>query len=156
MLDLCTTLGHLLDLTTLPHANLVGKCELRPQTPHGSWELMLRAPLTVLLLISSDNTRSLLVNFAGIPGLILTGLRPEPRNFFYSHCRVKPHAHVVVASLLIKSEANINLIVSFANIEAVGDVGIARDLKSDSEETTSTSREINKAMEARQGYGYAS
>lgn len=54
----------------------------------------------------------------------------------------------MVALSRTESEANINLIISSANTEVVGDTSIARDSESDFEETTSTLQEINEAIEA--------
>lgn len=80
-------------------------------------------------------------------GQILTRLKKEPKNFFYSCCKIRPRSWVVLASSRVKNDAGINLITALANTRIVGDAGIARSSGSDSEDTTRISREINKAME---------
>ncbi|KAK5843209.1 hypothetical protein PVK06_005657 [Gossypium arboreum] len=61
--------------------------------------------------------------------------------------KIRPRLWEVVASPWAESDTDINLLAAPANIRIVGDVATVHSSGSDSKESTSTSREINEAME---------
>ncbi|KAH1096946.1 hypothetical protein J1N35_013867 [Gossypium stocksii] len=80
-------------------------------------------------------------------GRILTGLKEEPRNFYYNYIRIKLCPRVVLGSQWVGSGPYINLIIVISNVRIVGDRGTTHNLESDTEETNSTLQELNEAMD---------
>ncbi|KAH1039282.1 hypothetical protein J1N35_041025 [Gossypium stocksii] len=82
-------------------------------------------------------------------GLILTGCKEEPRNFFCSFYRMRLCLWISTVLSCKESGANINLITAPTDPVIIGGARTTHDSKSGLEETTSLSREINEAMDLR-------
>lgn len=80
-------------------------------------------------------------------GLILIGYKDEPRNFFYSLCEMRLSHWILTVSSYEESGAHNNLITAPSNLGIIGGASIARGSGSDSEETTSLSREIYEVID---------